>query len=408
MSLLIQNIGTLLTPTGNTPSAGRAQNEALALHNVSVLIENGVISRIGADCPDADEVFDAGGRLVTPALTDCHTHLPFGGWRQHELPMKLAGAGYLDILNAGGGILDTVRHTRAMSESALSERLLGFMDELLALGVTCAEAKSGYGLNLDDELKQLAAVHEASALHIIDLVPTFLGAHAIPPEYAGRADAFIDFMCETVLPAVKRAGLADYADVFCETGVFDAEQSRRYLECAKRLGFMLRVHADEIDAIGGSELAGDLGAVTAEHLIAITDGGIAALGDGGVIAALLPATSFYLGKAYAPARRLIETGVPVAVASDFNPGSCPSLNLQFCIHLACTKYRMLPNEVLCAVTKNAACAVGRGRTHGTAEPGKAADLMVWEAEDFELPCYRFGSNLTHAVVKDGRIVWRIP
>lgn len=407
--LLIKNIGILQTPTGSESARGAKQAENKKLKNAAILIEDGVIREvfengalpgIAADT----EVIDAQGCLVTPGLVDCHTHLVFGGWRQNEIPLKLRGATYLDILRAGGGILDTVRHTRAASEDELYEKSKGFVDEMLRSGVTTVESKSGYGLALEHELKQLRVNKRLQETCESDIVSTFLGAHAIPDEYQGRADEYIDYLCEEVLPVVAEEKLAEFCDVFCEDSVFDVPQSRKLLLAARKLGLRSKIHADEIEAIGGAQLAGELGAITAEHLIATNEDGMAEMAKGGVTAALLPATSFYLNKTFAPAKRMIELGIPVAIASDFNPGSCPSLNLQFAINLGYVKYRMLPEEVLTAVTLNAACAIGRGKTIGTIEPGKQADLVLWDAPDFEMICYRFGSNQVKNVIKQGAVV----
>ncbi len=409
-ALLVKNIGTLQTPVGSFSHKGKAQGENQKRKDAAILIENGLIREItdGGKLPqgaeNADRVIDAGGRLVTPGLVDGHTHMVFGGYRQHEIPMKLKGAGYLDILRAGGGILDTVRKTRAASFEELYTKTRGFLDEMLSLGVTACEAKSGYGLEAETEIKMLQVLKKLNEEHPMDVVSTFMGAHAIPDEYKEDPDAFIDMLCEDVMPAVREQNLAEFADVFTEDSVFNCEQSRRYLERAKALGFGLKIHADEIEAIGGSVLAGEMGAVSCEHLISIDEKGLEALAEGGVTAMCLPATSFYLGADFAPARKMIEMGIPVAAASDFNPGSCPSLNLQFVMNLACIKYRMLPEEVLTAVTINPACAIGRGDCIGTLEEGKQADLVIWNAEDMEMLCYRFGSNLVKQVIKKGEYI----
>ncbi|MDD6316985.1 MAG: imidazolonepropionase, partial [Clostridia bacterium] len=332
------------------------------------------------------------------------THMVFGGYRQGEIPLKLRGAGYLDILRAGGGILDTVGKTRAASEDALFEKSMAFLDEMLDLGVTTVESKSGYGLDLENELKQLRVNRRLQQAHKMDVVSTFLGAHAIPNEYKGRADEYIDMLCSQVLPVVAEEKLAAFVDVFCEDDVFDVPQSRKMLEAGKKLGLRARIHADEIEEIGGASLAGELEAVSAEHLIATGETGMAAMAKGGVIADLLPATSFYLNKTFAPARRMIELGIPVAIASDFNPGSCPSLNLQLAMSMGYIKYRMTPEEVLTAVTINAACSVGMEETVGSLEVGKQADLVIWNAPDMEMLVYRFGSNLAGTVIKKGEVV----
>ncbi len=409
MPTLIYNIGTLQTPLGSFPRAGAAQGENRKYHNAAVLCEggrikavyeNGALPETGADA----ETIDAQGRLVTPGLIDAHTHLVFGGWRHNEIPLKLKGAGYLDILRAGGGILSTVRATRGADEGGLLARSRAFLDELLAQGVTTVEIKSGYGLDRDTELKQLRVIRRLNKTHPMDAVPTYLGAHAVPEEYAGKSGEYIDFIISDMLPLIQREGLAEFCDVFLETGVFGVGESRRLLTAARERGFGLKLHADEIDELGGSLLAGELGAVSAEHLIATGERGMAAMAKGGVIAVLLPCTSLYLNKSFARARDMIAHGIPVAVATDFNPGSCPSLNLGLCMTMAYLKYRMTPEEILSAVTINAACAVNRGRSTGTIEPGKKADMVIWNAEDMETLCYRMGSNLAGTVIKNGTTV----
>ena len=409
-TLLIKNIGTLQTPVGSYSHRGAEQGENRKLRDAAVYIRDGVITEItdGGDLPlgaeSADVVLDANYRLVTPGLVDGHTHMVFGGYRQHEVAMKLKGATYLDILRAGGGILDTVRKTREADEADLCYKTGKFLDEMMNHGVTTCEAKSGYGLDFNSEMKMLEVIGRLNESHAMDVVPTFMGPHAIPEEYKGRPDDFIDMICGEMLPYVKEHKLAEFADIFCEDSVFNYEQSRKYLLRAKELGFRLRIHADEIEAIGGSRLAGELGCVSAEHLISIDEEGLESMTKGGTTAMCLPATSFYLGANYAPARRMIEMGIPVACASDFNPGSCPSMNLQFVMNLACLKYRLLPEEVLTAVTINPACAIGRGDRVGTLEVGKQADLVIWDAPDMEMLCYRFGSNMTARVVKKGKII----
>ncbi len=407
--LLIHNIGLLQTPVGSTSRKGAAQGETRTYSDASILIDGEtIVSILGngaiAACPDDTEQLDADGAYVTPGWVDAHTHLVFGGWRQHEIPLKLKGASYLEILQSGGGILDTVRQTRAMSENDLLDRASGFLDEQLRLGVTTTEIKSGYGLDLENELKQLRVIARLNREHAMDVVATCMAAHAVPPEFAGRTDAYADFVCNTILPRVVEERLAQYCDVFCETGVFSVAQSRRVLETARDLGLGLKIHADEIDALGGAVLAGEMGAISAEHLIATDDAGISALAKGGVTACLLPQTSLYLNKPFARARQMITAGVAVAVASDFNPGSCPSLNLQLCANLAYLKYRMTPEEILTALTLNAACAIGLGEKIGSIEVGKQADLTLWNADGMELLCYRMGTNQVKAVVKKGKVV----
>ena len=409
-TLLVKNIGVLQTPTGSYSHKGEEQGQNLKMKDAAVLVKDGVIAAITdmGELPvsekDVDCVLDANYRLVTPGLVDGHTHMVFGGYRQHEIPMKIKGATYLDILRAGGGILDTVRHTREAKEEDLVYKTGKFLDEMMGFGVTTVEARSGYGLDMDTEIKMLSVIDRVNRAHAVDVVPTFMGAHAIPEEYKDNPDAYIDLLCDEMLPYVKEHDLAEFADVFTEDSVFDYAQSKKYLERAKELGFKLKIHADEIEAIGGSRLAGEIGAVSAEHLISINEEGLESMAKGGVTAMCLPATSFYLGVDFAPARRMIEMGIPVATASDFNPGSCPSLNLQFVMNLACIRYRLLPEEVLTAVTINPACAIGRGDRVGTLEVGKQADMVIWDAPDMEMLCYRFGSNLASRVIKKGKIV----
>lgn len=407
--LLIKNIGTLQTPVGSCKHGGEKQGENLKLHNAAILVENGLIKAITADgiLPEGwegAEVIDAQGALVTPGLIDCHTHMVFGGYRQGEIPLKLRGASYLDILRAGGGILDTVGKTRAATEDELYEKTRAFLDEMLSFGVTTAESKSGYGLDLENELKQLRVNKRLNETHKIDLVSTFLGAHAIPEEYKGKADEYIDLLCDVVLPAVKEQNLAEFVDVFCEDSVFDVAQSEKMLRAGQALGLRARIHADEIEEIGGAVLSGEVGAVSAEHLIATGEKGMASMAKGGVIADLLPCTSLYLNKTFAPARRMIELGIPVAIASDFNPGSCPSLNLQLAMTMGYVKYRMTPEEILTAVTINAACSCGLEEKVGTLEVGKQADIVLWNAPDMEMLVYRMGSNLAKTVIKRGEVV----
>ncbi len=406
-NLLVKNIGTLATPIGKRARGGAAQGEIQILHGAWVTVEDGVIIGTGtgdAPVPRGARTIDAGGRLVTPGLVDAHTHLIFGGWRQNELALKLRGVPYLDILAQGGGILSTVTATRSCTQTQLAEKARLALDEMLALGTTTCEAKSGYGLETAEELKQLRAIRDLQTSHPMDIAATFMGAHALPQEYKESREAYIDLLCEEMIPAVASEKLATFCDVFCETGVFTAEESRRILEAGKRWGLIPKIHADEIDPIGGSQLAGEIGAISAEHLIVCPTEGIASMALGGTVACLLPATSLYLGAAFAPARDMVAAGVPIAMASDFNPGSCPCLNLQLVMNLGCLRYRLTPEEVLTAVTLNGAAAIGLADTVGSVETGKQGDLVIWEADDLNYICYRMGSNLARTVIKRGQIV----
>ncbi|MDD6043901.1 MAG: imidazolonepropionase [Eubacteriaceae bacterium] len=410
-TLLIKNIGILQTPVGSFPHKGQQQGENLKLKDAAILITDGIITEITADgalpegASEADEIIDAEGKLVTPGLVEGHTHMIFGGYRQNEIPLKLKGAGYLDILRAGGGILDTVTKTRAASFDRLYEKTEGFLDEMMGLGVTTCEAKSGYGIDLETEVKLLEVLKKLNEDHPMDVVSTFMPAHVVLEEWKGREDEFIQLCIDEMMPYVKEHDLAEFIDIFTEDSVFNVEQSRKYLEAAREMGYGLKIHADEIEAIGGSVLAGEMKATSAEHLIVIDDAGMEAMSKGGTTAMCLPGTSFYLGATFAPVRRMIdEYSIPVAMASDFNPGSCPSLNLQFIMNLGYLKYRMMPEEILTAVTINPACAINRGDKVGTLEVGKQGDLVIWDAENFEMLCYRFGSNLAMTVIKKGMVV----
>ena len=404
--LLLTNIGTLVTPVGSAAKGGALQGEVQVLKNAWVLICDGIIHSLGEGihphAEDADTV-DCGGRLVTPGLVDAHTHLIFGGWRQHEMALKLKGVPYLEILAQGGGILSSVTATRSATREELADKARLALDEMLSFGTTTVEGKSGYGLSTEEELKQLRAMKALNETHPMDVVPTFMGAHAVPKEYKENREEYIRLICEEMIPAVAGEKLARFCDIFCESGVFTAGESQHILEVGRQYGLIPKIHADEIDPIGGSQLAGEIGAISAEHLIVCPPEGIASMAKGGTIACLLPATSLYLGATFAPARDMVNAGVPVAMASDFNPGSCPCLNLQLVMNLGCLRYRLTPEEVLTAVTLNGAAAIGMADTVGTVEAGKQGDLVIWDAPDLNYICYRMGSNLVHRVVKRGRV-----
>lgn len=401
MKTLIRNIGLLATPEGFCARRGPAQGQLRLLNNAWVLAEDGIIAAVGQGEPPcgAEQIIDGAGRLATPGLADAHTHLIFGGWRQDELADKLHGVPYLDILARGGGILSTVRATRAATEAELLEKGRRALLEMQRFGVTACEAKSGYGLETETELRQLRVIRQLGQECAMDLAPTLLGAHALPPEYQADREGYLRLLCEEMIPRAAAEGLARFCDVFCEEGVFTAEESRRILLAGKAHGLLPKLHADEIHPIGGSQLAGELGAVSAEHLIVCPEEGMERMARGGVIACLLPCTSLYLGASFAPARRLVEKGVAIAIATDFNPGSCPCLNLQLAMSLGCLYYRLTPEEVLTAVTLNGAAAMGLAGRLGSVEPGKQCDLALWDAPDLNYLCYRMGSNLCASVIK---------
>ena len=405
--LLVKNIGLLATPEGKSAHCGEEQGRIKFLKDAWVLMEDGVIASVGTGAvPAADgaEIVDAGGNLVTPGLVDAHTHLIFGGWRQNELGLKLHGASYLDIQNAGGGIQSTTNATRRATEQELADKAEKALNEMLRFGSTTVEAKSGYGLATEHELKALQVIKDLDGRHPIDLVATFMGAHLVPAEYKANREEYVRLVCEEMIPRVKEQGIAKFCDVFCEADTFTVEESRQVLEAGLKYGLRPKIHADEIEAIGGSQLAGEIGAISAEHLIVCPPEGIESMAKGGVIACLLPATSFNLGAVFAPARAMVSAGVPVAMATDFNPGSCPCLNMQFVINLGCLKYKLTPEEVLTAVTLNGAAAIDMADTVGSVEAGKLGDLVIWDAPDLDYICYRVGSNLARTVIKRGRIV----
>lgn len=412
---LLINAGQLVTVAGNSdhPKRGDELSEIAVITDGAVAARDGVIAAVGTTSELQDRVeleedavvIDAQGKVVLPGLVDPHTHVVFAGSREHELEMKIQGMPYLEILARGGGILDTVRSTREASCEDLVRTAAKYLDEMLAQGTTTAEAKSGYGLTLKDELKMLEAIRVLQETQPVDLVPTFLGAHAIPEEYKDDPDGFVDLVIQEMLPAISPLGLARFCDVFCEEGVFSVEQTRRILLEAKRLGFELKIHADEMVTLGGAELAAELGATSADHLMMISDQGIEMLAASETIAVLLPATTFcVMGERYAPARKMIEKGAAVALSSDFNPGSSPVNSLQIVMGIACRQLKMAPAEVISAVTINAAHAIGCASSVGSIEEGKRADLVIFDAQDYRYLMYRFGTNLVDKVVKSGRIV----
>lgn len=416
IDLLVHNIGELITMAGEAgPRTGSRMADVPVVKGGAVAVRDGVVVAAGleadvraqiAGLPVAQEL-DAGGRLVTPGLVDPHTHLVHGGSREHELAMKLQGATYLEILAQGGGILSTVRATRGASEDGLYAKAKRSLDTLLLQGVTTCEAKSGYGLTLEDELKQLRVTKRLNEAHPVELVSTFMGAHMVPEEYKGRSADYVKLVIREMLPEVKRLGLAEFCDVFCEHGVFSPEESEEILAAAKALGFGVKIHADEIEPLGGAELAGKLGCISAEHLLAATDAGFEAMRDAGVIAICLPATSFNLRlKQHARARRMIELGLAVALSTDYNPGSSPTESIQLVMTLGCLNLGLTPEEVLTAVTVNAAHAIGRGDRVGSLEPGKQADLVIFDAANLAYVPYHFGINHVDTVVKGGKVVVR--
>lgn len=353
------------------------------------------------DCTD----IDASGMVVLPGFVDPHNHLPFAGSREEEFALRLKGATYQELSARGMGIQTTVSATRQVPPSELKSICLKRLDSMLLLGTTTAEAKSGYGLTLEDEIKQLEAIKAADAEHPIDLIPTFMGAHEIPLEYKGRKEEYISLLTDLMIPEVRRRGLAEFFDIFCEEGVYSIEESRRLIRAAKSAGFKIKIHADEFVPLGGAELAADEGAASAEHLIAITDDGISRLAESGTAAVLLPAVSFFLMQdKKAPARRLIDSGAIVALATDFNPGSSMTESMLFVFQLAVFTLKMNIEEGINAVTANAAYALGRHRDVGSLQKGKMMDMLLCEMDAYPFLAYHLGVNPIRHVIKRGRLV----
>jgi imidazolonepropionase len=415
MDLLIHNLAEVATPEGSSPLRGADQRRIRRLPGAEVLCRDGRIAFVGSpderrrqfgELPDAERLDGRSGTLI-PGFVDPHTHLPWAGSREEEFAARLAGKTYQEIAAAGGGILSTVKATRRASEEELAANVLRRMDHMLACGTTTAEAKSGYGLTREDELKQLRAIRTASARHPVDLVPTLMAAHEIPPEHRQDRRRYLDLICEEIVPATAAEGLARFCDVFCEKGVFTPEESRQVLEAGVRHGLAPRLHADEFVDSGGAELAAELGALSADHLIAVSPAGVEALARSGVTAVLLPGTSFFLMKhKYAPARQLVEAGVPVALATDCNPGSSHTESMPMVVVLAVFELGLTIEESLAAATLNSACCLGLGAEIGSIETGKRADLVLLDAPNLLHLVYHYGINPVAAVVKGGRVAKR--
>jgi len=410
--LLIYNAGQIFTAAGG-PRRGAALAEKTVAAGDALLARDGLIVAVGprtdveklagADC----EALDCDGRLVTPGLVDCHTHLVYGGSRADEYERRLAGASYLEIFEAGGGIHATVRDTRTASEDDLLSSARRRAEVFLSHGTTAAEVKSGYGLTTEDELKMLRAAARLGKELPLKIIPTFLGAHAIPSEYADRRDDFVALLIDEMIPAATAEGLAEYADVFCDRGAFNVDETRAVLAAARDAGLKLRLHADEFEPLGGTELAVEMGAASVDHLAVVTAAGIDALAGSDTVAVLLPGTTVFLGSShFAPARKLIDAGALVAVASDHNPGSCHAASLRTILTPGATYLKMTPAEMLHAVTINAAYSLGRADLLGSLEPGKAADVAVFDAADVDQLFYDWGPTRAWATVADGKVVIR--
>ncbi len=416
VDLLIVGASELCTIAGPAgPRVGAAFGELGIVRDGGVAIRGGRVVAVGPapeirKSYEAPETIDAAGRLVTPGFVESHTHPVFVGTRQREFAMRIAGADYVEISKAGGGILSSVDQVRRTPLETLVGLLERRCDDFLLGGTTTAEAKSGYGLSTESEVRSLEAIRAVASRHPLELVPTFLGAHEYPREFRASPQAKADYvrlLCDEMIPAVAAKGLAEFCDVFCESHVFDVESSARILETGRRHGLRTKIHADELTPCGGAELAARLGATSADHLLKATDAGLAAMAGAGVVAVLLPGTSFHLGKKeHARAAKMMELGVPIAVATDFNPGTSMTQSMPMILTLACVNLRLSPAQALVAATVNAAHAIGRGDRAGTIEAGRPADLLVFDAPDHEYLPYHFGANRVRHVVKGGRLVVR--
>ncbi len=407
--LIIKNAAELVTCKGG-PKHGKNMSEIGMIHDGCVVVEDGIITEVGTtdevlskyntdDC----KVIDASGRAVLPGFIDSHTHLIFGGYRADEFSWRMRGDTYMSIMERGGGITSSVRATRNTSLDEFVETGKKRLDKFMAMGVTTVEGKSGYGLDHDTEIRQLEAMKRLDGIHPVDVVPTFLGPHSVLPEYKGKEEEFIDYMIEVMKYAADKK-LAEFADIFCEKNVFTVEQSRRFLTEAKNLGLNLKIHADEIVQLGGTELAVELGCMSADHLLQASDRGIEMLSESATIATLLPATAFCLKEEFARGRYMIDSGCAVALATDFNPGSCFTNSMPLVIALAALHMNMSIEEIVTALTINAAAALGRDSKIGSIEKGKKADIIILEYPSIHFLPYHAGVNIVEAVIKNGEIV----
>jgi imidazolonepropionase len=416
-NLIIKNASEVVTCSGFTAKKGKEMSELGIITDGAVVIEQGKITRVGATAEvmtefkaaDKDlsgfDTINASGKAVLPGFVDSHTHLVFGGYRADEYAWRLQGDSYMDILQRGGGILSTVRATRSASREELTEAGLKRLDSMLAFGVTTVEGKSGYGLDRETEIKQLEVMADLNRLHPLDVVPTFMGAHAVLPEHKGREDAYIDFLLKEVVPEVAARKLAEFCDVFCEKKVFSVEQSRRLLTSAAASGLKAKLHADEIVQLGGAELAAEIGAVSADHLLHASDDGIRAMAGAGVVATLLPATAFSLREPYARGRFMIDAGCAVALATDLNPGSCFCESIPLIAALAALYMNLTPEEIVTALTINGAAALGRADRIGSLDPGKRGDVVILESPSYRFIPYHIGVSTVEKVIKSGTLVF---
>lgn len=407
--ILIKNLASLATNTGNKGKGGKEMGNIVELLHPWVLIKDGIIHKIGGeelqDLAKDAKVLDGTGKTLLPGFVDPHTHLVFGGTREEEFSMRLRGESYMAIMEKGGGIKYSVRKTREASFEELFTQAEKTLKNMAELGITTVEAKSGYGLDKDTELKQLRVTKKLMETSPIEIVSTFMGAHDIPLEYKGRDREFLDFLTDEVLPVIKEENLAEFGDIFTEKNVFTVEDSRTYLKKMREAGLKLKIHADEINDLGGAALAADLSLVSADHLLKANEEGLLKMKEAGVIPVLLPLTAFSLKEEFAKARHMIDLGLPVAMGTDFNPGSCYSFSVPLMLSLGTLYMGMTPEEALTAVTLNSAAALERAERIGSIEEGKEADLILIDAPSYRFLTYHFGMNLVTTTVKKGKIVY---
>ena len=407
---IILNTSEVVTCSGFEAKYGSEMSDIGVIKNGAIVIEEGIIKDVDKESKILEKynkeeyfIIDAGGNSVIPGFVDSHTHFVFGGYREEEFSWRLRGNSYMDIMNRGGGIVSTVKSTKAATLSELVTSGKNRLDSMLKLGVTTVEGKSGYGLDLDTEIKQLKAMKEINKAHSMDVAVTFLGPHALPQEYKGKENEFIDFQIQEVLPKVVEENLAEFADIFCEKNVFDIEQSRRFLKKAKEMGLKLKIHADEIVQLGGAELAAELEAVSADHLLQVSEQGIDDMISKKVISTLLPSTAFCLKEKYADGRKMIDKGCAVALATDLNPGSSFTNSIPLIISLAALYMNLSPEEIISALTINGAAALDRAATVGSIDPGKKADILILDYPSYKFLPYHVGVNIVKIVIKDGKI-----
>ncbi len=418
--LIIHNAGQLVTcASGGKPKRGDEMRDVGIIENGAVAVEEGKITAVGESdeilaAYSANDQIDAGGQVVCPGFVDPHTHIVYAGDRLNEFELKIKGAQYLEILAAGGGIISTVENTRAASENELIESALKRLEKMLECGTTTCEIKTGYGLDTKTELKMLRVISELSRRHSMTIVPTFLAAHTIPPEFKANAGGYIELICEEMLPLAwewyeasncKLRGIPFYCDIFTERNSFNLEQMRRLLETARKLGFGIKAHVDQFTNLGGSKLGIKLGAASIDHLDAISDEEIELLANSNTIGIVIPTENFNAGKThFAPARQMIDAGCAVALTTDYNPGSAPCPSMPMAMAIACRYQKLLPAEALNAATINAAHAIGLGERHGSIEVGKCADLLIIDSDDYRLVSYEFGGQTIRTAFKDGEVV----